>query len=465
MEDWTIYLILAPILAGLGTVLTVFLIWTLLHRHRSPTSTFAWMMAIILIPYAGIPMYLLFGGRKIVRFVKEKKLPPTDTDKPDDVSRDSELFMLPGVSGVYPTTTCEDIELFIDGHAAFAEIVDLIKNAREQIDICTYILGSEETGLAIIHALTDAAKRGVKVRFLIDSYGSMKLSSRFVAPLKDAGGEVSFFLPIMRLPFQRRVNLRNHRKILLIDDTIAVIGGMNLTTQYMGNVQDASYWVDLSIRIKGEGVRYLREVFESDWAFSERRPQPEPPDVPVPDIGTCPIRTQFIASGPDVVGDPIHDAILIALFAAKKRIWIVSPYILPDESLLKAMIIAVHRGIDVRLITPQDSNHPIADFAREGYLQELQKVGARIFFYTPGMLHGKAMIVDDNLSFVGSANMDMRSMFFNFEIAAGIESETFCAQLDEWMKTLLQDSVEGVREKNRFEQAWYGIGRLVAPVL
>lgn len=465
MTDFRLYLILAPILTAIGFALTVYLIWTLLHRHRSPASTFAWIMAIVLLPYMGIPLYILFGGRKIALSKKYRNLLKKSLKHipHDDPSND--LLLPAAVSGVYPTMRADEVELITGSGEAFSELLRLIAAAEQSIDICTYILGSDETGLAILDALAQKAGQGVRVRLLLDAYGSMAMPTRVLAPLEEAGGEVAFFMPILRLPFQRRLNLRNHRKLLLFDSQLAVIGGMNLSGQYMGDDQNAEYWVDLCVRITGSGVAHLHEVFESDWAFAHAVLLDDAPIHSSPLDHGGDRRTQFIASGPDVKGDPIHDAILVAIYGAKKRVWIVSPYILPDESLLIALNIAAQRGLDIRLITPEHSNHRVADFARESFLLELQDFGARIFFYTKGMLHGKAIVIDDHLSFVGSANLDMRSMFFNFEIAAGIECNVFCGELTSWMTTILEDCREGVKEKNRFQQVWLGIGRLLAPIL
>jgi cardiolipin synthase len=457
--------VIAPLLTFLGIILTVFLVLSLLRRHRTPTSTFAWIMAIVLIPYVGIPLFLMFGGRKLRKVTKRKGM-LREFSRPEKGAKSvPELFLPQTVSGVFPTTKAEQLELITEGDEVFREVISLIRRAKSTIHICTYILGDDETGEAIINALTERAKEGVRVRLLIDSYGSLRLAKRVLAPLKEAGGETAFFIPVLPIPFQRNVNLRNHRKVILIDGETAVIGGMNLSTEYMGAERRPEYWKDISLVLEGQDAAHLHEVFASDWSFatSEELGSVEEPDASIEPSGDS--KTQIIASGPDVERDPIHEAILVALFSAKKRIWIVSPYILPGESLLNAMIIAAQRGIDIRLITPKRSNHPIADFAREGYMSVLQKAGAHIMFYTAGMLHAKAILIDDDVSIIGSANLDMRSMFFNYEIAVGIQSNSFAEELEAWMQSLLAQSKEGVRKKNRFEEAFFGIGRLLAPVL
>lgn len=464
MGDLPIYLILTTLFTAFGFVLSGVLIWTLLHRHRSPTSTFAWLLAIVLLPYVGIPLYLILGGRKLDRIVQVKSI-LLETDEPPEAGPENDGILLPSmVDGVFPTVCCTSTELVTDSVKAFERILSMIADAQQSIDICTYILGNDSTGRAIIAALTDRAKSGVIVRLLVDSYGSMSLPSKHLVPFRDAGGQILYFMPIIKIPFQRRLNLRNHRKSLVVDDRVAMVGGMNLSIDYMGHEARPDYWDDICVVMEGEAAQHIKCVFESDWGFALGRDSGQFESSG--SSAECEdARMQLIASGPDVKGDPIHDSILVALFGAKKRVWIVSPYILPDEMLLKGMALAAQRGIDVRLVTPEKSNHPLADFAREGYLTQLEESGVRVFFYQTAMLHGKAMIVDDDLSFVGSANLDMRSMFFNFEIAGVLQGEAFTRELEAWMERLMEGSREGVLEKNRLQQAWYGLGRLVAPVL
>ena len=465
MSDLPIYIVLTTLVSVMGFILSALIIWTLLHRHRSPTSTFAWLMAILLLPYVGIPLFLLLGGRKLDRIVEHKTIAIEDDETGETANANDGILLPPAVGGVFPTVCCPAPILVTDAVDAFHRLRDLIANAQNSIDICTYILGDDATGHAVIAALTERACSGVNVRLLLDSYGSMSLPTKRLTEFRSAGGQVLYFMPIMKIPYQRRMNLRNHRKTLIIDDRTAMVGGMNLSLDYMGSEHQHEYWDDLCVIVEGEAAQHIKCVFESDWGFAMGQ---DSSDFEVSDerTGNCnEAEMQLVVSGPDVKGDPIHDSILIALFNATKRVWIVSPYILPDEMLLKAIALAAQRGIDVRLITPAESNHPLADFAREGYMDELARTGVRIYFHKGAMLHGKSMIIDDDLAFIGSANLDMRSMFFNFEIAGTIRSTEFTQQLDTWTRELMANSHEGVRKKNRLERAWFGLGRLVAPVL
>lgn len=465
MNDLPIYLILTTLLTALGFVLTALIIWALFHRHRSPTTTFAWLLAILLIPYVGIPLYLLFGGRKLDRYVGRKLIAADTAETEESTDNTNGILLPPLVCGVFPPVCCVSPELVTDSVAAFTRLRQIIEQATTSIDICTYILGADDTGRAIVRSLTERAETGVTVRLLVDSYGSMSLPSKELAALRAAGGEVAYFMPIIKIPFQRRLNLRNHRKIVVVDRVAAMMGGMNLSRDYMGDVAHLDYWEDVCIVMHGEIAEHITAMFESDWQFARGKRTDDYSMSRVRGNVCEDAAVQLIASGPDVNGDPIHDSILVGLFGATERVWIVSPYVLPDEMLLKALALAAQRGVDVRLVTPDKSNHPVADFAREGYLDELSEAGVHIYFHQGAMLHGKAILIDSNLSVIGSANLDMRSMFFNFETAAVIRGEEFNRELAAWILKLTAQSREGVRPKNRVQKALFGIGRLVAPIL
>lgn len=242
MSDFELYIFLAPIFTVFGFSLIAYLLWTLLHRYRSPTSTFAWILAIVLLPYVGIPLYILLGGRKLRRVTRNKGMLRDQRDPEADTKLFPDLLLPSTMHGVFPTTCSDEVKLITDSGQVFHEILSLIEEAKHRIDVCTYLFGSDSTGRSIIRALANKAEQGVRVRVLIDSYGSMTLPARFLDPITLAGGHVLFFMPILKIPFQRGMNLRNHRKMLLIDEEIAVIGGMNLSADYMGDDPEARYW-------------------------------------------------------------------------------------------------------------------------------------------------------------------------------------------------------------------------------
>ncbi len=452
-------------LPSLGFILALVLLAHILKKRRSPTSTLAWLMAIIFVPYIGVPLYLIFGGRKMTNMTASKQMLPvfSPAQSPHDCLSQpliSEIFQ-----GGFPLTQGNRVEILSTGEHAYRKTLALIQSATHTIHIATFILGKDAIGRAIVENLAQKASQGVSVFLLLDAIGSAKIRRSFLSPLLNSGGRAAFFMPMLHLPFRGRANLRNHRKILLVDGTTAIIGGMNLAHEYMGPNKNVDYWRDLSLHIDGPAVAQVYEIFRSDWKFAAR----EDLDSIRP-TGGCKEESpgtvlQFMASGPDVEDDALRDALIAALFRATHRVWIVTPYFVPDDLLLEALCMAARRGIDLRLIIPKKSNHRLADLAREGYLSQLQESGANILFYRPRMLHAKALIIDDVVAVTGSANMDMRSLMLNYEVALLIYSTDVIDSLDAWMRVLMAEC--SVREPRRSSSLAVieGVGRLFAPLL
>jgi cardiolipin synthase len=457
--------LLIHILPSIGFILALALLSHILRERRPPVTTLAWLMAIIFIPYLGVPLYLMFGGRKMLSKVGIKPKLAQNIQTPLKDSRISNAYRLQPDNGIYPPTANNHITFLPTGELAFQTILDLIHNARQSVYIATFILGKDETGSSIVRALARKASQGLNVRLILDALGSVSVSRKFLSPLLEAGGQVAFFMPMIHLPFRGRANLRNHRKMLICDNQTAVIGGMNLATEYMGPQDAGGRWRDLSLLVQGPVIDHIAEIFRSDWKFANK--------APLNDLSTTRQATQLdssgvtqlVASGPDVPNDSLRNAILTSVFKAEQRIWVVTPYFVPDEMLLEALCIAVCRTIDVTIIIPKKSNHRLADLVREGYLTRVQEAGASVWLYEPRMLHAKAILVDDTLAMVGSANMDMRSLLLNYEIALCIYDSETIGQLESWMIDLKTNcSARNLRPKTSFGLI-ESVGRLFAPLL
>jgi cardiolipin synthase len=242
------------------------------------------------------------------------------------------------------------------------------------------------------------------------------------------------------MPFTSRgsANLRNHRKMAIFDGTTAIIGGRNIAKEYMGPTPFAKRWRDFGAVIEGPGAVVLGEVFTADWCFVTRRP----PDAIRQDAraGGAPVRgscqLQVVPSGPDVPGDPVYEGIVSMIQNAEENIWIVTPYFIPDEVILRSLIVKARAGCKVTLIVPARSNHVLTDFARRNFTRQLAKAGGRLLLYTPGMLHAKAIVIDDRVALVGSPNCDMRSLFVNFEIGVFIYTRSDIAAIKAWIAEL-----------------------------
>jgi cardiolipin synthase len=278
-------------------------------------------------------------------------------------------------------------------------------------------------------------------------------------------------MPLFGLPTRRRINLRLHRKLVVVDGERAIVGGMNLAREYMGPTPLPGRWRDLSLSIRGPAVRDIADIFAGDWRFATRSGTAEPAVAeppaaeqpvaePAPDGGAL---VQVVGSGPDVESDRIYDAILSAAFAAQRRLWVTTPYFVPDEALLRALILCVRRGVDLRVVVPRRSNHWTADLAGGSFLRELAREGGAIHCYTPEMLHAKLILVDDDLAILGSANVDIRSLFLNYEIALVIRDQAEVARLERWFLSVLERCAP-LEPAGRARALLEPVARLLAPI-
>jgi cardiolipin synthase len=440
---------------------------SLLQQRRSPSSTIAWLLVILLAPYVGVPLYLIFGGRKVRRMAGRKARIYQRPDQPRHGEDKGTVDQLLASYGVPPATAGNRLELLTDGHDAYQQVLKILSDARSTIHITTYILGRDDASRALVECLTHRAQSGVAVRLLIDDWGSWRVRRWSLAPLIEAGAEVSHFMPVFHAPFRGRANLRNHRKLVVVDGRIALTGGMNLAWPYIGPPEAKDLWLDLSVVVEGPAVAELEALFASDWQFATGA-DPDASGSPVPGpaaIGDDLSVVQVVASGPDVAGDPLYESLLALIFSARNRIWIVTPYYVPDEMLARALGLAARRGVDVRLIVPAHSNHLSADLARASYLRDLHNAGGHVLLFGPEMLHAKAVVFDDRLAVIGSANMDMRSLFLNFEVALFVSTPARVQVVAAWAARLMAGSHPELPAPGWPRELAENVVRLLSPLL
>lgn len=458
------------ILAHVGTiagfVLAVFLLTRIYRERERPSTTIAWLLALILIPYIGVPIYLLLGGRKVRRMASRKHVlysqhsdalaegPTVDAD----VERALTSCNLPPARGGV------EITLLPDGETTYARLLELIDSATTSIDIMTFILGRDDVGREFVQRLTAKAREGVQVRLLLDALGCIYTRGRFVDPLRAAGGKVGIFMPMLPVQTRWSANLRNHRKVMVFDGSIGVIGGMNLANEYMGATPDPDRWIDTCAEIRGPVVDDFALLFDSDWAFATHEAVPTEYRRQNESVGLS--RAQVAASGPDVMGDPLYDALLTAIHSAQKRVWIVTPYFVPDEGLSRALQLQARLGRDVKLILPMHSNHRLADYARARFVRDLDEAGAKVFLHPTKMIHAKHAIIDDELAMTGSANFDMRSLYLNYEIGFFTYTEGDVLNVSEQAEKLLAQCVPFERKNAAWGRRWAeDIAWFLAPLL
>jgi len=447
-----------------GFLLATLLLAHIIRQHRPPSSTLAWILFILMVPYLGVPFYLVFGGRKLKRIARLKADLRRDKGQLTDQTLPplEQLLMAHGVSSA---TDGNRLSFCETGQASYDALVALIEGAEQRIDLCFFIFHPDPVGQKILNRLIQRAKEGVAVHLLLDGVGSLQTREHFLKPLMRAGGRYAFFNPVLHRPLRGHTNLRNHRKLAIVDDQKVLAGGANIAGEYMGPESRSDRWRDLTFVIEGPAVAPFIELFRADWQYASGQMPGQRLAVTQADFNVGNARLQVVPSGPDMPGDALYDVLLTAIFGARHRICLVTPYFIPDDALCRAIILAVHRGVNVRILLPRRSNHRLADMAGRSYLREIQQEGGHILLYTEGMVHAKAMVVDEALAIVGSANTDMRSLLLNYEVGVLVTSQAEVAQVSDWLETLMQGCEEGVENVGAMADMGEGLARLLAPQL
>lgn len=469
-HPWTNGL-LPHLLTVAGFLLAFFAIARLMSERKQPGNTFAWLFAIAFIPYIGVPLYLMFGGRKVKKLAAEKaQVCPVLPNAPEAAAAKTFAAKVLTLNGACPPVGGNRVNFLTSGEESFERLEYGIRNAKHSIYIMTFILSRDAVGKRIVKLLAQRAREGVKVRLLLDGLGCFMSSRGFCDPIRKAGGEVVRFMPVMPLQTPKSANLRNHRKIAIFDHRVAAVGGRNFAIEYMGPTPLKRRWRDFGGVIEGPAVRVLEQVFLADWAFATGQSLAKllselPEEIP---SSTGDSEVQIVASGPDVAGDPIYEGILSLVQQAERSVWIVTPYFIPDEVLQRSLMVQARAGIDVRIVVPARSNHPITDLARRHYLRTLQAAGVKVLLYQPGMNHAKMLLVDRKTGLFGSANMDLRSLFLNFEVGAVTYSPAEAKAIEAWMHEVFEQCkpMPATRHSRRLiPTVGEEIARLLAPLL
>lgn len=443
---------LAHLSTIVGFLLALFFFARLMSERRAPANTFAWLLVVVFVPWLGVPLYLLLGGRKLRRLIKDKKalLPIVPAMCLTETSHVCAPVAktVEGAGGFAPVGG-NQVRFLLTGEEDFNELERQILAAQHSIHLATFILSRDATGRRIVELLARRAGEGIKVRLLLDAVGCLISSRRFVDPVRKAGGEVGRFMPVLPLVSRGSANLRSHRKIAIFDGTTAIVGGRNIAVEYMGPNPNPKRWRDFGAVLEGPGAVVLGEVFIADWSFVTR----QPPEAVRADAhaGGAPVKgaaeIQVVASGPDVPGDPLYEGIVSMIQEAERNIWIVTPYFIPDEVLLRSMIVKARAGCRVTLVIPARSNHPVTDFARRTFTRELLRAGGNVLLYNGGMIHAKAIVIDDRVGLFGSPNFDLRSLFVNFEVGVLVYTQPEIAQITAWIEDVMRQCVVPVIKK------------------
>ncbi|MFT8361953.1 MAG: cardiolipin synthase [Sporolactobacillus sp.] len=438
---------LLTILLAFILILNILLGFTIVFLERkSASSTWAWLMILNFIPIVGFLLYLIFGQnlsrRKIFKWdhlvherTKERVVSQMHAIKDNSAPFDkSALHDYHGLiymnlnNDEAPLTLNNRLSIYTDGEHKFRRLLRDIRAAHHHIHIEYYIFRGDFLGTEIIDALTEKARKGVIVRLLVDDEGSRQLSKRAIRPLIEAGGKFMRFFP-GRLPLlNMRINYRNHRKLVIIDGEIGYIGGFNVGDEYLGLSKKFGFWRDTHLRICGDAVNSIQARFLLDWnqASGEKVPfQGYYHLYQLQQYGE--VGLQIVSSGPDRRWEQIKNAIIKMILSAKESVYIQTPYLIPDESLLNALSVAALSNVDVRIMIPNKPDHAFVYWATYSNIGLMLDAGAHVFLYQNGFLHAKTIVVDRRIATVGTSNIDYRSFSLNFEVNAFIyHEETAC---------------------------------------
>jgi cardiolipin synthase len=462
-STWLNELLKLQFLSILTLLLTVGAIAHMLSTRKKPKSMIAWILVILTMPYIGIPLYIIFSGRKIEKSVLQKGQLALKNYTPSDFKSVMSDFLI--AQKVPPPTQHNDVYICKNGVDAHGCLIDMLWDAEHFIYISTYIFGDDEVTSEIIEILCQKAQSGVEVKLLIDSLGSAKVefSPHNLHKLRHAGGEYYFFNSFIHNPIEFKMNLRNHRKSIIVDGCIVMSGGMNIAKEYLSPVMHDKLWMDLSFVIKGEATLHYLDIFLFDWEYTTKESlQPKLTKIETADFDHL---VQVVPSGPDVENDAYFEAMVYAPFIAKKRIWIVTPYFAPDQTILDGLMIARHRGVEIKIVVPDTSDHLIIDVARNGFLRELQEEGIEIYFYKNRMLHAKMVLVDDCFTVMGSANFDERSFFYNYETMSFFYTKEQITRAQLWMEEVLLECTQGLKPASNLRVIFENIFKMLAPAI
>ena len=421
--------VLMGTLLFLGHLLTFLLLPSvLMKKKRQPVSTVAWVLVIALVPYLGGLFYLIFGINRVERRTASKRRAAeiiaghlTQLAQYhvmfDEISdeRSRQMARLAGNLSVTRPTFGNSIEILDKTTQTLAKIIAAVEAAKHSVHLEYYIWQPDETGTALRNLLIKKAREGLKIRFLYDAVGSSRLTRHFLQPMREAGITVASFLPGPSFRERWSINLRSHRKIVVVDGNIGFTGGMNIGDEYLGKNPQFGYWRDTHLIMRGPTVLQLQQVFVEDWFFATGEKLLLTELFPDCREGGDQI-AQVIAGGPDTDHEPLHDLFFGAINEAEQRITLVTSYFVPTLPLVSALETASRRGVRVRLLLSGTSAHNTTILAARSFYDTLLACGVEIYEYTGGLLHSKTLTVDGRWSFVGTPNFDARSLLLNFEV-------------------------------------------------
>ncbi|MFV0279008.1 MAG: cardiolipin synthase [Parahaliea sp.] len=449
-------------------------------RVRTAQGAVAWAISLLAMPYLALPCYLIFGRNKFAGYLEQRAeierqtrelLRRTNTALDDFVIEHSaELSLYNTLANLNRTaaTRGNRVQLLVNGQATFDSILTGLERASRYILIEFYIIRDDNLGARFTRVLSEKAQQGVGVCLLYDEIGSRGFwRTRMYRQLVEAGVRVAAFNTTQGRRNRFQLNFRNHRKIVVVDGKQAWVGGHNIADEYIGYTRRRGYWRDTHARIEGPAILGVELTFATDWRWATRSSLPIRPQLDTSIRGDSEV--MVFSSDPSGVLEEAGLMFHQAIVEASSRIWIASPYFVPDRGIISALQLAALRGVDVRLIIPDEPDGPVVGMANWAFTRELVPVGVKIYRYQGGFMHQKVLLMDDRLAGVGTANFDNRSFRLNFEITLLVHDHYFCADVETMLANDMEHSRQVTREQLNAQPLWFNIAcrvaRLMSPVL
>ena len=478
------YAVLRPYVPSLITLYALITAGVILLEHQNPDRTIAWILTLVLVPVLGLVLYFYLGST-FSRRRAFQRLPRGGGGQGDAMEALCRLDGVLDCAGNLPPAPRRliplleensgaqlsfrnEVEVLTNGTATFDALKRDMGAAQKSIHLEYFSIAHDKLGKEVWEILCQRAQQGVAVRVLYDAVGSWGMGRDFVKELQEAGAEIAPFSPVALPMLRRDFNFRNHRKIAVMDGNVGFLGGLNIGDMYQGESR-LGFWRDTHLRIRGEAVADLQKIFLRDWTFATRRTLTTEDLFPPleDDLPHTPL--QIVASGPDSEWNAVEQGYFTLVASAQRRVWLSTPYLVPTDGILSALITAALGGVDVRLVMPSYPDHPMVYWASKSFLDQLLQSGVRVFFYKKGFIHAKVIIVDDVAASVGSTNMDLRSLAINFEIQAFLYHRDVVRRLETDFETDFADSHEVTLEerarRSRIDRAREAGARLLSSQL
>ena len=465
-------------------ILNIFAIIALIFFERkNPTITWAWLIVLTFLPIVGFVIYLFIGQNLSKYKIFRNKIIDDKARKDhfEDIrqryvydiasNENMDLITMQWTHSKAIYSQHNKVDMIFHGEEKYEKLFEDIKKAKKFVHVEYYIIQNDEVGLRFIELLTEKAKEGLEVKLLYDAMGSSKINrKKYFKKFREYGGKYAAFFPSLIPYISTRINYRNHRKVVVIDGSIAFIGGFNIGNEHVGLDKKIGYWRDTHLRIQGEAVADLEERFLLDWVYaSKEKIKDYSPYFPINERIENITGLQIVSCGPDNEEQHIRNGYLKIMNNARKNLYIQTPYFVPDETVLNSLKLSALSGVDVRLMLPGKPDHKTMFWAGNSYIGELLDAGVKVYYYEKGFIHAKTIVADGRVSSVGTANMDIRSFKLNFEVNCFIYNREIAETLESQFEKDMEVSKEVIRDEfknrglgNRFVES---IVRLVSPLL